>query len=797
AMPGGGNSLLSLLLPADATFGVHLGTDGLVEGSVFAMQAFFDSLIKGAIDDNQEVLNAVLDKVADKLETTHRDSQLAQILLEDSGDPETVVINRAWLINRLLGGEGVPGIFSTKFDIAPSADDLIDYSKAKTVAAGLLTEMLALGPLVLVDEKVPVQIQEGSFEYKDLDDVWLRDAEGNIVEDPDGNPQVIDGAVVNLDGTPFKVFRENDWAGELALDSLDLPDEVESQVINIIQRFEERLTALRDERLDDLPDPDEADTDEEKRARELLEHRLESDFQLSTAGAKLQVAFALMMGRTVFNAIEASFNTFFYIIDPELKIEGQVQPTILGFPLGEPRERVAVHLKKDLLQFEATFSILEKLLYGTFSSFVAPQFLPVSETLKARFAVHPENLLRDLALGKPPQLNLMTDPWEAVLAGELQVFGFKVSDVAGVLLPPESGNLHPGAIPPPGPALPEVRFDSNDDGSDDVIILRDPNLLDFEIVDNQYKVAGGQLWDHGGLILDGRFYLPKLLTDPTTVLTEAQAKIDDDADLLTVVKQLPALFDGLTEPVEVGNLQIYLPNLFHEVQEYLIDQGELLVEDVANGEVVGEKIAAFLVDLEGSTSAELEELRQNLKTQASYAYLEGDYDFPLLGMEIADGSIQAVEDHFEITTSNTFLGIETTFEIDFNTAAGDSFDDRPINGVLNGVYDAPEPFTDGPATDPNNRIGLYDGPVTDPNNQIEYDPGEAFVDTNFNGQWDAGDVLTTDHNENGQYDAGLPPINGELPIDPHESTGRDSFETFPEPLRPPQAIQPPPQDRRA
>ena len=172
--------------------------------------------------------------------------------------------------------------------------------------------------------------------------------------------------------------------------------------------------------------------------------------------------------------------------------------------------------------------------------------------------------------------------------------------------------------------------------------------------------------------------------------------------------------------------------------------------------------------------------------------------------------------------------------IDFNTAAGDSFEDtnfngrwddgealttdhnengeydpgrdifndRPINGVLNGVYDAPEPFTDGPTTDPNNRIGLYDGPVTDPNNQIEYDPGEAFVDTNFNGQWDAGDVLTTDHNGNGQYDAGLPRIKAEVTIgdppdecnadEPTQAAVVDSFQTMltnPSAFRPP--IQPP------
>ncbi|MEO2030957.1 MAG: hypothetical protein ABGZ35_02615, partial [Planctomycetaceae bacterium] len=430
AMPGGGNSLLSLLLPADATFGVHLGTDGLVEGSVFAMQAFLTQIFDETTEANDALFGKVLEAVADKL-NNNPDSLLSQILLDLESPPD--MIDQAFLKDRLIG---LDGIFSFDLNSALS-QPWEQIETAATVATGLITELLALGPEVVLYLEEDVDLNETFNLLFDKLEQQLAQSLANVVVTDDDQVRSDLALMFKSGGTE--------------------PAEPSPVVTAFYEDWEE-------------------------------------PFRVSIVAAKLQLAFAQTAGEILLAAGDTAINAFFETIDPELKIEGQVQPTILGFPLGEPRERVAVHLKKDLLQFEATFSILEKLLYGTFSSFVAPQFLPVSETLKARFAVHPENLLRDLALGEPPKLNLMTDPWEAVLAGELQVFGFKVSDVAGVLLPPESDNLHPGAIPPPGPALPEVRFDSNDDGSVDVIVLRDREddliQLDFEIVDNQYIVAG-------------------------------------------------------------------------------------------------------------------------------------------------------------------------------------------------------------------------------------------------------------------------------------------------------------------
>jgi hypothetical protein len=85
-------SPLAFLLPAQGTFTVHLGTDGLVQAPLVGLETFISQLASGS-------LNVVLDKMAASL-NADRTRPLAQLLL--AGQGTVAVIDAAFVKNRML-----------------------------------------------------------------------------------------------------------------------------------------------------------------------------------------------------------------------------------------------------------------------------------------------------------------------------------------------------------------------------------------------------------------------------------------------------------------------------------------------------------------------------------------------------------------------------------------------------------------------------------------------------------------------------------------------------------------------
>lgn len=240
--------------------------------------------------------------------------------------------------------------------------------------------------------------------------------------------------------------------------------------------------------------------------------------------------------------------TFLDVADPVLAIEGAIQPTILGVPLGTPTDSARLRIDKGGLELRVSTSFKEWLKrlvnLATFNgagpfteAFLSP--LP-QDTVSIIASLPTGDLLRALLEGADsPAAGAAASSWGVSIEGELGAFGLKFVELSGLLVPPGNEDF---VREHTQPLYDGQEFDPTD-------LDRPVPLLTQE--------HEAHLIEAGGLMLTGGLQAPKLVTDPVGLF--ADAGLEPPADVTQLPAWLGELGERLTTIESPGFVQFYLP----------------------------------------------------------------------------------------------------------------------------------------------------------------------------------------------------------------------------------------------
>mgnify|MGYP006969344006 CR=1 FL=1 len=330
--------------------------------------------------------------------------------------------------------------------------------------------------------------------------------------------------------------------------------------------------------------------------------------------------------------------------DPRLLIEGSIQPTLLGVPVGEAPGGVQMTVSKRGVSFGFDASIariisllgaappLNLLMYST-------QSISDETTIAYELPFDALDALEDLVDGGLPlgALNPFSPDWGLLAISQL--------NIAGITSSASMAQFGPGS------ALLENNVQIVDDFDDPV----DPGKI---------PVTSQELLDRmqglGGYLFTGGVAQAKLLADPFEVIAgildaarQAGEELDDADGELAYLMQLfstgpaflEAVQDSLTQAEEFARVQAYLP----VSAETLLPQALLDLLD-GDPEAFNAAFQATYFDASGNIrddavqavfDAIATELQTSATTIAANAYFEGLLNSKVLGIELANGRLFA------------------------------------------------------------------------------------------------------------------------------------------------------------
>lgn len=236
--------------------------------------------------------------------------------------------------------------------------------------------------------------------------------------------------------------------------------------------------------------------------------------------------------------------------DPSFLFRGELQPTLLGIPVGDPTNAVQVTIDRTSLGFELTTSMIENLKVAIRQF---PALGPIGEslvtaaTLGGRDTVSvgvqvPVPGLTEIIIGggRMPTLdsNAGDQNWSITLNGAFTVFGMQ-AQVSGFITSP--GN--------------QVLLDSK---------IEKRWLVDGTVPPNPDRVQIDREQDYenllryGGIVIDGRLEVPRLLTDPIGVTQDLPPLPEDLLGALGWFDQFGTVIAQTETPARVT---LFIPGL--------------------------------------------------------------------------------------------------------------------------------------------------------------------------------------------------------------------------------------------
>ncbi|HSL75297.1 MAG TPA: HYR domain-containing protein [Ilumatobacteraceae bacterium] len=331
-------------------------------------------------------------------------------------------------------------------------------------------------------------------------------------------------------------------------------------------------------------------------------------------------------GAAALSAADSTFN-------PSVTLRGSIQPLILGLPLGEPDQEYELLIDRKSLGFTFSYSLLATIKRTAplgvgplldLATFGARDDLTVGVQL-------PLPGLSDVLLsgGSFPTLSMEDPNWSVTLSGAFTQFGMK-AEVTGFMTSPgnnafvdarvERRYLSDGATPP------------------------DPSRVQFtrqQDYDNLLR--------YGGLVLDGRLEVPRLLTDPVDVIDDLPPLPDDLAQLFGWFGDFESTINQVETPVR---LTVFVPGL-----------GEVFDGD-----------------------ATPEEWADAISVTGAFEGTRRTPDDPpvarLLSLPIGEGRLVATTAGLEVTADVPLLGAEGTFVLRVDERNGVRV---PVGGVEIGL----------------------------------------------------------------------------------------------------------------
>jgi len=332
--------------------------------------------------------------------------------------------------------------------------------------------------------------------------------------------------------------------------------------------------------------------------------------------------------------------------DPRLLVEGSMQPTLLGVPVGNPPGSVQLSISKRGISFGLDASIIKMLkLIGTapmgplaFLVATSPDVVDQT-TIAYELPFNSVEILQGLAAGELSlaALNPFSPNWGELINTQLQAITSDIS-LSMVQFGPGSGLLENNV---------QIVDDFDDPVQQGKIPVTSQELLD-------------RMLDLGGFLLTGGITQAKLLTDPFEVIlniidaaNQAGEELETAEDEIQYLQQLfstvpsflEAVQDSLTEMEEYARIQAYLPISYatllpQELQDLL--DGDIESFNEAFLDTFFDETGAIREDAVVALLGELgSQIQDSASTIAANMYVEGLLNSKLLGIELANGRIFA------------------------------------------------------------------------------------------------------------------------------------------------------------
>jgi PKD repeat protein len=270
------------------------------------------------------------------------------------------------------------------------------------------------------------------------------------------------------------------------------------------------------------------------------------------------------------SALTAALNAGFVTwegFNPTLAIRGAIQPTVLGFPMGQPTDSVTIALNKHFVSFELSASLKETLKRsvnlvsgGLGGILVDAMTLGFTDHLRFKYSAEFKGvkIIEALISGHADGLGLtqmlidalnpMTG-WSVAVGGSLDFMGFEIADISGFMFAPNSSLLQLNA-----PGLSAVQLlDTNGDDKPDIAPAANTSLVPIA-KRSQYDA----MVRFGGILLTGQLKLPKVLRDP--VGTFASINWNLPSQITQYPDYVQRIIDALTANEEWARLQLYIPS---------------------------------------------------------------------------------------------------------------------------------------------------------------------------------------------------------------------------------------------
>lgn len=322
--------------------------------------------------------------------------------------------------------------------------------------------------------------------------------------------------------------------------------------------------------------------------------------------------------------------------NPSLTISGAMQPLMLGIPMGEPTNAITVSIDRTSLRFEVTTSIIEnlkdladKVLPGS-SAILTTVTLGGHDSLTFGIQV-PVPSLMDVILfgGSLPTFDpeLPSQNWSINFAGSFTQFGMQ-AEVSGFITSAGNQTLVDQKVQRRYPGAPDY----------DPTVPADASKVQFT-----RQVDYDNLLRFGGIVLNGRLEVPRLITDP-----------------VDVIRDLPPIPEGLQDALpwfdQFGDTLLATET---PIQLTVLIPGFTAVFDTPAGAAreaaFDEWVHAF------SVSGVFEGTRQTE---------DSDPVARLLSIPIGEGRLLATAAGLEITANIPLIGVEGTFTVKVDTIDG-------------------------------------------------------------------------------------------------------------------------------
>lgn len=560
-LPAAGG-LLATLFPIDGSLAIRLDSKGIVEGSVVAMNTLINKVIGGGA----QRFDAILDDIAADL-NENRELILSQLLV-GTPDPGTT-------IDGSLLKQGLQSILADGVAALTGGGNPDDISTAIFAATELMQHLSTAMPAsVQVVRDLARRYREEEQQVVAAIDAVAEDLQNNGTNRDSALAKILLNTDLTrielplfgyrqglspteqsqtIDGT-FLVDRFDDLV--MALKSPDAANPwIDLALVTLVaDQLIERMDAIDDALIPENPNPLEehllfgplliqANRQVEKFAEAAgidtaalddLDPFLEpalldvaKTLASTRATIQQQLEIALAIGEIFVDASDAAFVDFFEVIDPSLTINGQIQPVLLGMPIGEPTEQIEVRINKHELFFEGKFKVLEKVLA------VSPIPIPLTDEIDASVVVPFNNLFGDIFTQGYPSIDVSRD-WRATFRGTLKAFGlFDLGDVTGLIFPAvDDGAPIPADHPlsthvqvvPANTDLSTVTREKNCFGPTPDPCVDPTQKVDKVIVlENELQT----LRRNGGVLLDARLTVPEFISDPIAWFTTLQQQAFD------------------------------------------------------------------------------------------------------------------------------------------------------------------------------------------------------------------------------------------------------------------------------